>query len=178
MKQSMAILLVQRGHPEEQQWHSAIGRAVVSFGTLERQLLYWVAGVRKNPDMVKAYHKVDMKKIVELLEDSLESYQKRLPPDDYREAIRLVHEARRLVQDRNDVAHGWLSTMNDRPDGHICLMLAKKDPRPFLVFAKRDLAWIRDVADRIEAASVQLRAVLLRLEANWPSTDPEARTRR
>jgi hypothetical protein len=165
----MAILLIQQGHPEEQQWHSAIGRAVVSFGTLERQLLYWVAGVRQNPDIVKAYHKADMKKIVELVEDSLESYQKRLPADDYSEAITLLREARGLVQDRNDIAHGWLSTSNDQPDGQICLMLAKKDPRPFLVFARRDLTWISGVADRIESATVRLQPILLRLQANWPT---------
>jgi hypothetical protein len=169
IRRSIAILLIQQGHPEEQLWHSAIGRAVVAFGTLERQLLYWVAGVRQNPDLVKAYHKEDMKAIVELVERSLESYKTRLPSDDYREATRLLGEARNMVQDRNDIAHGWLSTFNDEPDGQICLMLAKKDRRPFLVFAKRDLAWISGVAVRIEAASAQLLIVLSRLEASWPT---------
>jgi len=149
VRRSMAILLIQHGHPEDQQWHSAIGRAVVGFGTLERQLLYWAAGVRQNYDLVKAYHKKDLKTIVELVERSLESDKQRLSSEDYSEATRLLGEARGLVQDRNDVAHGWLSTFNDLPDGQICLMLAKKDQRLLLVFAKRDLAWICGVADRI-----------------------------
>ena len=123
--------------------------AVVGFGTLERQLLYWAAGVRQNYDLVKAYHKKDLKTIVELVERSLESDKQRLSSEDYSEATRLLGEARGLVQDRNDVAHGWLSTFNDLPDGQICLMLAKKDQRLLLVFAKRDLAWICGVADRI-----------------------------
>jgi hypothetical protein len=93
VRRSMAILLIKQGHPEEQQWHSAIGRAVVSFGTLERHLLYRAAGVRQNYDLSKAYHKEDMKKIVELVVGSLESYKQRLSPEDYGEATRLLSDA-------------------------------------------------------------------------------------
>ena len=140
-------------HPARQAWHTAIGQAVVAFGTLERLMLEWAAELAHDPSLLKTFHKAAMKSIAPALQRVLRAAKGRLPKAEFEDAMGAISEAIALVDDRNDVAHGWLGTDDDTPSGQIAFLVAKKDHRPKLVTGVRDLDWVNDVGRRIMLAT-------------------------
>src|SRR5690349_16788480 len=89
-------------------WHALIGRAVVSFGILERVTLEWVHAMARDRQLATRLHKGDMKSFAPALRRQLQLVHRKLPPATLRRATNAVDRAERLTGDRNDIAHGWL----------------------------------------------------------------------
>jgi hypothetical protein len=146
---SQPKLVTLTNHPDGRRWHAAIGRVVVTFGTLERLLLSYAELFAPTLGLLRKHHKDDMKAIAPALKRVIESRANLLPRLLYKEVMAGIVEAESLIQARNDAAHGWLQTKDDTEPGPIGFFVAKKDSRPKRVFGVRELEWLNEVAKRI-----------------------------
>jgi hypothetical protein len=143
-------------HPDGAIWHAAIGRVVVTFGTLERVLLGWADAFAPDMKLMQKHHKDGMKQIAPALRRVIETRSSRIPKVVFDEAMAAIAEAVSLTADRNDAVHGWLEIAN----GRIRFFVPKIDSRPKLVVGVRDVEWLNDAAKRIRDSTTRNHAAL------------------
>jgi hypothetical protein len=151
-------------HPEGPIWHAAIGRVIVSFGTLERVLLSWADAFAPNAKLMQKHHKHGMKEIAPALRRVLETKSSRIPRAKFEKAMAAIAEAISLTNDSNDAAHGWLESADDTDDGPGGFFVARIDSRPKLIHGVRDVEWLNDAARRMRDSArrthVAMEAIL------------------
>jgi hypothetical protein len=143
-------------HPDGPTWNAAIGRVVVTFGTLERVLLAWSDAFAPDMKLMQKHHKGGMKQIAPALRRVIETRSSRIPKIVFDEAMAAIAEAVSLTVDRNDAAHGWLEIAA----GHIRFFVPNIDSRPKLVHGVRDIEWLNGVAKRIRDATTRNHAAM------------------
>ena len=164
------VLNVLKKHELAEQWHSAIGQVVVSFGTLERLMLHWAAEFDGNPKLLKKHHKNGMKEIAPELRRVLQRRRQRLPLPQLEKALEEIKQAEALTQVATTLPMaGWGLTMT-RPMVESPSWLRKEDERPKLVTGVRDLAWLLGAGHRINAAVQRMERALTSLDTQWPRT--------
>jgi hypothetical protein len=150
------VLKTLSGHADGPIWHAAIGRVVVTFGTLERVLLGWADAFAPNMKLMQKHHKHGMKEIAAALRRVIETRSSRIPKIVFDEAMAAIAEAVLLTADRNDAAHGWLEIA----DGHIRFFVPKIDSRPKVVIGVRDVEWLNGAAKRIRDSTTRNHAAM------------------
>jgi hypothetical protein len=155
-RHSTALVEASADDPAIASWHRLIGRAIVSFGTLEQLTLSWASALSRDPQMSLRLHKNDMKAFAPALEKELRKMEHKLPRPKYQRALKAVRAASALINDRNDIAHGWLQAY----EGTALLFVAKPVRGGKMVIGVRKHAWAADVIARTDLATIELRAAM------------------
>lgn len=149
-------------------WHQLIGRAIVSFGLLERVTLDWAGVLEGDPEMYRQYQMGDMKAFAPALRRVIAKRERRLPAAAVARVSAAIDVAESLIRDRNDIAHGWLDASGKYPHSMFSLAVSKPPRDGQIVIGFRLLVWVADVVAKTDAATVELHAALTELAASWP----------
>lgn len=161
-----SALVIAKDERQGAEWHRAIGRAVVYFGILERVMLHWAATLRNDQQILEALHMASMSAIAPRLTQALEYWRHRLPKDLMDEALAAVAEAESHTDHRNDVAHAWLGSPDDRHG--VWLLVAKRDQRPIRVTAGRSIQWLVEFAKRLKSTLQRVDSAMASVHALIP----------
>lgn len=149
-----------RRHPHSGEWKEAIGHVIVAFGTLERLMVEWAIALTGNDDLRRRHHKDDMKAIAPAVRRIVKAKKNSFPDRPFNRAIEFIDRAEKLIQSRNDVAHGWLGG-GRTPNDPMVLLVAKRDQRQKLIFGVRDLGWVISCGRGMDNEIVRCREIAM-----------------